>query len=153
MRATSMPRIAFAALMAARHCHHNVERTTARLALVVLAMLVLVSASATSAQDKIAGAAWLITFSGGGKENMVRFRATPDGKVYDRGSEIVGSWKGDNAKTEMEITGFKEKKQAIFNGTYVLTNISNGPIPRWSGKWTPPGGTKSKNVHVRLLKD
>lgn len=119
-----------------------------RLALVVV-LYVAVFAGMTHAQDKIAGAVWEVKF---GPDSIVRIRATPDGKVYDRGSEVVGAWKGDKEKVEMEIIGFKQK-QAQFNGTYVLTQIAKEGRGRWSGKWTPPGSARSKNVAVRLLKD
>jgi hypothetical protein len=127
------------------------ESIMTRLALVVVVLYVVVFAGVTQAQDKIVGAAWEVKF-GPMKDSIVRIRATPDGKVYDRGSEAVGAWKGDQEKVEMEITGFKGK-QAQFNGTYVLTQIAKEGRARWSGKWTPPGGARSKNVAVRLLKD
>jgi hypothetical protein len=124
-----------------------------RLTLLVAALLVLMSTSAANAEDKLVGAAWAIKFDATGKESVLRFRTTPDGKVYDRGQAAIGSWKDNSGKVEMEVTGLKEK-QDRFNGKYVLTQISNDEkAPRWSGKWTPPGGTRSKNVQVQLLKN
>ena len=110
--------------------------------------------SSVSGDDKVVGAVWQIKVEGGAKveDRTVRFRATPDGKVYDGGSAEVGSWKGDAEKAEIKITGLEGKREK-FNGTYVLTQIAKGKEPRWSGKWTPPEGKKSKDVDVRLIRD
>jgi hypothetical protein len=119
----------------------------------VTGLLLFVSAAAANADDKIVGAAWEITFPARGneKDKTIKFRATTDGKVYDAQSEVIGSWKGEKDKVQMEITGFKRDQ---FNGKYELTNISNDEKkPRWNGKWTPDGGEKSKTVVVKLLKD
>ena len=118
-------------------------------------LLLLMSVSASYAADKIVGAAWEIQFPGKTKDKDVtlKFRATTDGKIYDSGSELIGTWKGDKDKAEMDVTGFKEK-QSKFNGKYELTNISKDEKKaRWTGKWTPDGGDKSKDVVVNLLKD
>jgi hypothetical protein len=118
------------------------------------ALLLMVSPWVARADDKIVGAVWEIKIPGksNDKDSTVRYRATNDGKVFDIGSEVIGSWKGDNDNVEMEITGFKDKK-ALFNGKYVLTNISRkAKVPRWSGKWTPEGGNP-RNIVVKLLRD
>lgn len=116
----------------------------------LVGLLLFASASAIDADDKIVGASWEIKFDGKKDGPTVWFRATHDGKVYDKGAEVIGSWKGDDDKAEVEITGFK---QARFNGTYVITNISNKKTPRWHGKFTPASGDKSRDVAVKLLKD
>ena len=132
-----------------------VESIMCRQALVV-GLLLFVSASVINGDDKIVGAAWEITVPGKTKEKdiSVRIRATVDGKVYDAGSDVIGSWKGDKDNVDMKITGFKNKT-ARFNGKYVLTEISNDEKkPRWSGKWTPvDGSNKSRVVGVKLLRD
>lgn len=121
----------------------------------VAGLLLFVSVSAANADDKIVGAAWEIKIPGKtkAKDITVKYRATTDGKVYDAGSELIGSWKGDQDQTTMEITGFKDRR-AQFNGKYELTNISKKEkTPRWTGKWTAAGSDKSRDVVVKLLKD
>lgn len=117
----------------------------------VAGLFLFAAASAVSADDKIDGAVWEIKFDGKKDGPSVTFRATHDGKIYDRGAKVIGSWKGDLNKSEMDITGLE---QARFNGAYVITNISNKPkTPRWNGKFTPADGGKSRDVGVRLLRD
>ncbi len=124
-----------------------------RLVLILVALCIMVSAPVTHAEDKIVGAAWEIKILRKGKSPaLVYFRATPDGKVFNRTAEVIGSWKGDNENAEMDINGIKGARSGL-NGTYVLTNISKGPTPRWQGKWTPQGTTRALPVSVRLLKD
>ena len=124
-----------------------------RLGLVGVAMTVVMGFSAPRSfgEDKIEGAIWEIKFDAKDKKGpIITFRATQDGKIYDKGSGLIGSWTGDKDKAEMEITGLKE---ARFNGKYVLTNISKNKIPRWSGKFTAAGTDNTRDIAVKLIRD
>jgi hypothetical protein len=117
----------------------------------IVSLLLFATAPAVNGADKIVGATWEVKFAGKEDGPTFTFRATNDGKVYDKGAGVIGTWKGDKDKAEIEITGLRE---ARFNGTYVITNISTSPRrPRWSGKFTSAGGGPSRDVAVRLLRD
>lgn len=104
------------------------------------------------AQDTEVGAIWMITYEAKNQKTGIvrRFRAAPDGKVWDTPKnetpKVVGSWSGDESKTSLEIVG------AHGRGTYEIVQTGKNP-PSWQGTAKFERNGKSRPVKVRLLED
>lgn len=120
---------------------------------VVLVALVAPLAGAAP-KDFLVGAVWEFRLDTKAKDDpTVRFRTTPDGKVFNRAAEEVGTWTGSEDKAEMKVTGLAGPN-AGFNGTYTLTLVSNpGAPPRWNGRVVFANNGKSRAVGVKLIRD
>ena len=97
-------------------------------------------------QDKVVGAIWEVKLA---EKNVHKFRATPDGKLWnmpEKGKpKVIGTWSGDANNTKMELTDTGVK------GAVEIVQIGKSP-PSWQGTFKEAGG-KERPVKVRLVKD
>ncbi len=118
----------------------------------VLAVAYLLTTQPCPAQDKVIGAVWEIKFGATNPKNeMVRkFRATPDGKVWNmpvkEKPRVIGKWSGDETDTTMEIDALGDG-----GGKYEIVQVGKNP-PTWQGTVKNANGS-TRPVKVRLIKD
>jgi hypothetical protein len=114
----------------------------------IIAGVVLVTA-AGRADDKVVGAVWEITWTPPkGNEVTRKFRATPEGKVYNKDAKEIGTWTGTNDKATMKITDVEDDR---FLGTYKMVQTRKDP-PVFKGEFTNKKGREIP-IKVKLVKD
>jgi hypothetical protein len=122
------------------------------LGIVLMAVIAFTHVMSARGQDKVVGVIWQIKFEADNPTDEVvrKFRATPDGKVWnmpDKGKpRVIGKWSGNAEKTKVQVSG------AIgFNGKYEFVQIGKDP-PSWQGDFEDEDG-KKRPIKIRLLKD
>jgi hypothetical protein len=124
-----------------------------------IAILIVLMGCSTqlTAQDNIVGAVWEITYrpepvARKKPQNPVvrRFRATPDGKVFQASAKEIGTWKGNDDDVTMTIND-QGGESTRFSGTYRILKIRKDP-PTWRGTFTNPRGREIP-VGIRLIRD
>lgn len=100
-----------------------------------------------SAQDSVVGKTWDITFRENGKpEFKRRLRATPDGRLFNRETQI-GTYVEKGERVRCVIDNLPVK------GTFELVKLRRGKLhPWWAGSFTAEDGTK-REVRLRLVAD
>lgn len=104
------------------------------------------------ADDQVVGRIWEIKFEARNPQNEIlrKFRATPDGKVWNMPEQgkprEIGEWTGDERNTKMTVTGTIGP-----NGKFEIVQIGKDP-PRWQGEFVGENGVR-RPVKIRLLKD
>lgn len=123
------------------------------LGVVLMAFTVFSSDSSVLGQDKVVGAIWEIKFEAKNPKNVVvwKFRATPDGKVWNvpaKGKPVeIGKWSGDESNTKMEI-----RDMGGPNGKLEFVMVKKDP-PAWTGEFVNANNGNKRPVKVRLIKD
>lgn len=139
-------------------------RHASRIFFVMLTLTVLtVSSSPTFAKDKLVGIIWQVGSKGlDGKTGKlkwgVKFRATPDGKIWHvplaNVPQVIGSWNGNEENTKMKIDKVPESMpnlKQFSSGDYEFVLVGKDP-KIWQGTFTHTSGLKVP-IFCRLLLD
>jgi hypothetical protein len=104
--------------------------------------------AALPAQDQIVGAVWEITFMPKkGKPEVRTYRATPDGKVYNRVGQVIGTHTSQGTDVTMVLNG----GGPLYNGTFTMTQVRKDP-PSFAGRFLNSRGA-AVPIKVRLVRD
>ncbi len=119
------------------------------------------SCAPSFAEDKIVGIIWQIGTKGDdGKTGKLkwgpRFRATPDGKVWNSPNQgvpvVIGSWNGDEEKTKMKIDKVPSSMNQDGEGDYEFVLVGKDP-KIWQGMFTRQSSGAKIPFLIRLVKD
>lgn len=113
----------------------------------------------SSSADEIVGIMWRLGYKGkdGEKVWVTRFRATPDGKVWQHFKSgkkpiVIGTWTGTEENTKVTVDQIKDSKYKKYNGNYEIVLVGQNP-KSWQGTYTHPRTGAQRPVLVELLKD
>jgi hypothetical protein len=120
----------------------------------VALLFVLASGPSSSGDDVVVGIVWEIKFeheTDSKKDVVERFRATPDGKVWNvpqRGKpKQLGTWSGDVSDTKITFTAPPPGPRR----TVEIVQVRKNP-PGWQGIAIKENGDK-RTCKVRLIED
>lgn len=113
----------------------------------------------SAAADEVVGIFYRLGYKGkNGKKIWIgRFRATPDGKVWQHfqaGGKpiVVGTWTGNEENTKIKVDKITDPKFTKFNGNYEIVLVGLNPRT-WEGTYTHPENGMKRPMLVEVIKD